>query len=162
MTIFDYALLVVLFLSGTYGFSRGFVKEILSIVAYILSLWASLHWGGEVAQWLEEWVMHPYLRLTLAYAFVFILSLFVAGLVIRFLRSILAFAGLGGFDRMMGFVFGVVRGIFLILLLVWVAGHTPLPQEPWWQQSYFSPIAIDVLKAINAQLPSSVHQYFPY
>jgi membrane protein required for colicin V production len=46
-------------------------------------------------------------------------------------------SGLTGTDRMIGMIFGVLRGVLIVSVLVFLAGFTAMPQDPWWQESIF-------------------------
>ena len=43
--------------------------------------------------------------------------------------------GLSGTDRMLGGIFGAIRGLILIVAIILVAGLTPIPRDPWWGES---------------------------
>ncbi|MDN5862804.1 MAG: CvpA family protein, partial [Salinisphaera sp.] len=61
----------------------------------------------------------------------------LGALVSHFIAQLVDSTGFSGTDRALGGVFGVLRGVGLLILLVLLAGLTPVPQDPWWQQSLF-------------------------
>ena len=61
--------------------------------------------------------------------------LLVGGLLTFLVGKLVEKTGLSGSDRLLGGVFGGIRGLILVLVLMLVAGLTPVPQDPWWQQS---------------------------
>ena len=81
----------------------------------------------------------PSVRLLLGYAICFI-AVLIAGAIVSFLmRKLIAGSGLSGSDRLLGMVFGLMRGLALVTLIVLLLGFTPLPRDPWWQQSQLLP-----------------------
>ena len=70
--------------------------------------------------------------------------------------------GLSGTDRVLGIVFGVVRGVVVVALLVLLAGLTTMPKDPWWGESallgHFQVIALE----LRALLPPDMAAYFNF
>jgi len=63
----------------------------------------------------------------------------IVGAIVAWLLARLAkFAGLAGMDGKFGAMFGVVRGVLLVLALVWLAGLTSVPQKAWWKNAWTS------------------------
>ena len=73
-----------------------------------------------------------------AFAAVFIVVLIVGAIVAWLLARLAKFAGLAGMDGKFGAMFGVVRGVLLVLALVWLGGLTNLPQQSWWKNAWSS------------------------
>ena len=61
------------------------------------------------------------------------LALIVVALLL--LASLIEQTGLTPADHGLGGLFGLARGVLLVLILVILAGHTDLPKEPWWEQA---------------------------
>ena len=70
----------------------------------------------------------------------------VGGLVNYLIGQLVEKTGLTGTDRLIGMLFGAARGILLVTLLIFLAGLTPLPEDPWWNASqligYFQELAV--------------------
>jgi len=88
----------------------------------------------------------PSARLAVAFAALFLVALFLAGLVNYLAVQLIKRTGLTGTDRMVGIFFGLGRGILIVAILVLLGGLTPLPKDPWWDASglmhYFQSIAL--------------------
>lgn len=73
-----------------------------------------------------------------AFSVTFFVVLLVAMLASKLLSALVRGVGLGLIDRMLGALFGIVRGLVIVLFLITAAGFTPLPQQPFWQQAVLS------------------------
>ncbi len=162
MTGFDFIVLAILAVSAMLGLLRGLVKEVLSLVAYLSAFVAAIWWGPTVYVWLERLIASSLLRLGVAYATVFIIVLLVMGLVNMMLAAIIRATGLTPADQGLGAMFGLARGLLIVLVLVALAGYTPLPQEPWWRGAMLASTATQAVKHIKSWLPPSLAAWLPY
>jgi membrane protein required for colicin V production len=163
VTGFDFALLGILGASTLLGVFRGLIKELLSLVAFGLAFLAAVWWGPSLAGLtVLNWVGHEYLRLGISYAAIFAATLLAVGLVNMAMAAMIKSTGLSPADRGLGAMFGLVRGVLLVLVLVILAGYTPLPNESWWRKAMFSTQVVGVVQQIKARLPSPVDQWLPY
>jgi len=162
VTGFDFILIGILVVSGVLGLIRGLLKEVLSLVAFGLAFVAAIWWGPTVYGWLTSWIETPMLRMGLSYAAVFLIVLLGVGLVNMTLAALIRTTGLSPADHGLGGLFGLARGVLIILVLVALAGYTPMPQEPWWREAMFSQTAIDAIKHIKTWLPPALAAWLPY
>jgi membrane protein required for colicin V production len=162
VTGFDFVVLAIVGVSGLLGLVRGLLKEVLSLLAYGLAFIASIWWGPVVYGWLSRWIETSLLRMGIAYAAVFIVVLLAVGLVNMTLSALIRTTGLTPADHGLGGLFGLVRGLLIVLVLVTLAGYTPLPQQAWWQQAMFSRTAMEAVKQIKLRLPASAASLMPY
>jgi membrane protein required for colicin V production len=94
----------------------------------------------------------PSLRAITAFILVFIGVLLIGALLNFFIGLIVKATGLSGTDRLLGTVFGFVRGVFIVMIfLIYVPKYAPIKSDPWFQQSslipYFSPYEATVQNA---------------
>ena len=162
MTGFDFVVMAILGVSGVLGLVRGLLKELLSLVAYLLAFVAAIWWGPVVYGWLTRYIETALLRMGVAYAAVFIGTLLAVGLVNMTLGALIRTTGLTPTDHGLGGLFGLARGLIIILVLVALGGYTPLPKEPWWQHAVFSHSAVEAVKHIKSWLPPSLATWLPY
>ncbi|MCP5151528.1 MAG: CvpA family protein [Ectothiorhodospiraceae bacterium] len=158
----DYVILAVIGVSSVLSLLRGFVREALSLLGWILAFWVSLTFTPMVAGLLESQVAAPSLRQAMAFAALFVSTLVASGLVVWLVGALMDKAGLSGTDRVLGMVFGAARGILVVALLVLLAGLTALPRDAWWQQSvllgHFEAAALKM----RSLLPPDIAQHFEY
>lgn len=162
MTSFDYLVLAIIGISAFLGLLRGFVKELLSLIAYAAAFVAAVWWGPRVSTWLAGLIENDLLRTAAAYAAVFIVVLLLVGLVNVTLGALISKTGLTPADHGMGAIFGFLRGVLIVLVLVALAGYTELPQEPWWRDAKLSGAAEQGIQKIKQMLPPSLASWLPY
>lgn len=131
----DYVLLGIVVVSIVIGVIRGFVREIISVAVWVAAFWVAIVYGPQVADRLAPFVDSELLRLVVGFAALFIAVLLVGSLLGYIGRLLVGKTGLTGTDRLLGMVFGGVRGALLVGLFVLGAGLTAIPQEPWWETS---------------------------
>jgi membrane protein required for colicin V production len=157
----DYAILGILLISSFISLIRGFVKEALSLVGWVLAFWVSLGYAVPLSRLIESRMDDPTLRLILAFATLFILTLIVSSVINFFASRLVQRTGLTGTDRFLGVVFGFLRGALLVSVLVLLAGLTTLPKEPWWNDSFllfrFQAIAMWIRDFLPDNVAASFH-----
>ncbi|RTZ47932.1 CvpA family protein [Candidimonas sp. SYP-B2681] len=162
MTSFDYIVLAVLGVSALLGLLRGLVKEVLSLIAYVVAFLAGIWWGPIVSIWLTPYIENSLLRTGVAYGTVFVVVLLLVGLVNITLGTLIKKTGLTPADHGLGAVFGLMRGALVVLVLVGLAGYTDLPKEPWWQDARLSRTVVMSIQEIKLLLPPSLASWLPY
>jgi membrane protein required for colicin V production len=131
----DYVVLGVIAISILVGAIRGFVKEAFSLGVWAAAFLVAFYYSGALALQLENHIELPSARTSLAFAGLFLSVLLVGGLLTFLVGKLVEKTGLSGTDRLLGGIFGGVRGLALVLAIMLVAGLTPVPQDPWWQNS---------------------------
>ncbi len=135
MEYVDYLVLGIVAISVLVGAIRGFIREAFSLAVWAAAFLLAFQYSGALSLELEGHVELPSARVAIAFAGLFITVLLVGGLVTWLLGKLVEKTGLSGTDRLLGGIFGGIRGVALVLTLVLVAGFTPLPQDDWWLQS---------------------------
>lgn len=151
----DYALLALLAGSAVLGFLRGFVRELLALVVWVAACGFAGYGYATVAPYLS-FVPQPVIRQGVARVVLLVGTLALGGIVTALLSRVLASLGLSATDRLLGFGFGVLRGMLIVcaLLFFWdyfLAGS----QHPVWQQSQLVPHALTLLQAVLALFRNS-------
>jgi membrane protein required for colicin V production len=131
----DYIIFASVAISVLVGAIRGFIKEAFSLAVWAAAFLVAFQYSGALAQLLESHIELPSVRTSLAFAGLFLGVLLVGGLLTFLVGKLVEKTGLSGTDRLLGGVFGGVRGLILVLALILVAGLTPIPRDAWWQQS---------------------------
>jgi len=161
MTWFDYAVFAVLGFSLVIGVLRGLTRELISLAGWVAAFVLATLFSGEAARWMPE-SLGPLLAGLLAFLAVFVGVLLVTFFIGLILSMLLRAAGLGVADHMLGALFGLLRGVVIVLVAVMLAGLTPLPREASWKQAVLSgPIETAVL-ALKPFLPEGVAERLRY
>lgn len=138
MTVFDYAVIGIVAFSSLLSITRGLVHEIVSVLAWVIAFFTASRYSVSVAPLLPGLIENGSMRMLAAFSITFFVTLLVTMLVSRLLSALVKGVGLGLIDRMLGALFGVVRGLIIVLFLMTAAGFTPLPQQPFWKQAVLS------------------------
>ena len=135
----DWAIIAIIAISGLISLSRGFVKEALSLLTWIIAGVVAWMFGGALSAHLVDFIQTPSARVIAACAILFIVTLLVGALVNYLLGELIRVTGLSGTDRLLGMVFGAARGGLLVVVLVGLLSLAPVQQDPWWRQSTLLP-----------------------
>ena len=138
MTAFDYVVVAIVVASAALGIWGGVVGEIIALAAWVLAFFAAKWWGAEGAGVFFTGIADPALRVVAAWVAVFVAVLVLMALLRLAVRGLLKALGLSLSDRLLGFLFGLARGLIIVLAIVAVGGMTSLPKEKWWGEAYFS------------------------
>jgi membrane protein required for colicin V production len=138
MTGFDYAVLLIIGISILISVMRGLVRETLALAGWIAAFWVAIEYSVPLAPFLPDAVPNETLRLLAAFVALFLATLLIASLVTIALAELVKKLGLGSVDRGLGVFFGLARGLLIVLVLVLVAGLTPLPRQGFWHNAMLS------------------------
>jgi len=135
----DIAIAIVIAVSISIGFYRGFVKEAMSIASLLVAIWAAFNFGAEAGSLSDSWLSSPELQLWFGRVLIFVVVLMVGGLLSWGVAKLVRLSVLSGTDRVLGMIFGLVRGAVLVAVLVMAGQYSNLDQKNWWQNSIFMP-----------------------
>lgn len=160
MTLFDFSIIAIVLVSSAFGLWRGLVYAVLSLLGWPLAFVLSRMYAAGIAPLLP--LQQEVARLTAAYVLVFIAALIVWGLLVWLLSRLVRMVGLGWLDRILGGLFGVLRGGLLVLALAWLAGMTRIPEQPFWRTARFSKTVENAALQTKAWLPGNIAQRIHY
>jgi len=139
MVWIDYVILGIVGISVLMGAWRGFVKEALSLAAWLLGFWVALaHWRG-LAAWLSAYVDSPGAAAVVAFAILLIGVLLVGGVINHFVAKGMEKAGLQAYDRALGALFGVLRGCAVVAIVLLFTGLLHADRSDAWRRSQLVP-----------------------
>ena len=162
MTAFDWVVLAVVGASVALGLWRGVVSEILALAAWVAAFFVARQFGHDVGAALAAWIHDPALAATAGFVGVFVAVLVVFAVARQLLSFLLRAVGLGVIDRVLGSVFGVARGLVIVLAGVLLAGMTAMPRESWWRGAVLAPPLETAVVAAKPWLPSEVAKRIRY
>ncbi|UCD69795.1 MAG: CvpA family protein [Betaproteobacteria bacterium] len=137
MTIFDYGFLLILVVSVVISVMRGLVREVFSLLSWIGAFIVAKYGSPLVAGWLSGLISHPQIRLGSSFVLVMVASVLLFSFLSLQVVKMVKMTGLSGTDRALGAFFGLARGVLVAIVLVLLAGLTPLPQERFWREAFF-------------------------
>jgi membrane protein required for colicin V production len=130
MTWVDLAALGVVAVSALLAFGRGLVREALGIGAWVGAAWLATRYFDLARPRVREWIPDTGIADPVAFALVFLAGLIVFSLIAGTLARVVRTSLLGGLDRTLGLVFGIVRGVAL-LVFAYIVAAMLLPPERW-------------------------------
>jgi len=157
----DWILLAVLAASLLLGVWRGLVYEVLSVIGWIAAFLLAQWFAPDVAEKLPMQSSSETLKFAAAFVLVFVVSVFAAGLISTLMKKIISVVGLRPVDRILGAVFGLFRGLILLLALSVVVHMTALQESDWWLESKGAPMLMTLLKGLRPMLPEKFGAYLP-
>lgn len=162
MTIFDYIVLFILVSSVVISTMRGLVKEILSLAGWVAAFVVANAFGAQLAPMLPSVVPGESLRLILAFIALFLGVRVLMGLLALAIGALIEASGLSLADRGLGGLFGLGRGIVIVLAGVILCGMTSIPQQAFWKNALLSPMAETGARTVKPFLPAAFAQHVQY
>src|SRR6516164_10334930 len=119
----DWVLATVIVVSIVTAMMKGFITELISLATVIVGLIVAAVKYRQVAVYFEDITKSPEVALAAAFLSVFIGILILGAVISALARKLVKTAGIHWFDRFMGGIFGLVRGVLVdsVLLMVMVA-----------------------------------------
>jgi membrane protein required for colicin V production len=135
MAWIDLVIIGVIALSALISLIRGFVKESISLVTWVVAGLLALRYYSPMADLLEPFIESVTLRNWVGGGILFVATLIVGAIVNFIVSQLVSKTGLSGTDKALGVVFGAARGILIVTMIVLLASLTPMPEATWWQDS---------------------------
>lgn len=135
----DWAIIAIIAVSALISLARGFVKEALSLLTWVVAGLVAWLFGGALAGHLAPFIETPSIRVIVACSILFILTLLLGGLINYLIGQLVRVTGLSGTDRFLGMIFGAARGALLIVVAVGLLSLAPVEGDVWWRQSELIP-----------------------
>ncbi|MCA6059972.1 CvpA family protein [Thalassolituus sp. ST750PaO-4] len=158
MAVIDWVILAVLAVSSLISLKRGFVKEALSLASWIAAFIIARLFSGNLATLLDGVVETNSVRWILAFVILFAGTVTIGAMVNHLLVEMVRMTGLGGTDRVFGMVFGLIRGLVVLVAIVYGLQFTLVPQDAWWQESTFIPHLTTLADWARKTLPGAADQ----
>ena len=121
LNLADWFILIVLIASGIISFARGFTKEFLSLFLWLAAFIAAISLEYLATPKINEFIGNEEISKIISYIVVFLIFIFIGGMIIKFISKLIKWSGASGFDRFLGVMFGLMRGsivLFVIFLLL--------------------------------------------
>ena len=152
----DIVILLVVAVSTVFGVIRGFARNMISLASWILAFVIALSLSEKFAQLLPEDIEQPGLRIGIAMCILFLATLVMGMLATFLLQGFVNATRINRLDRSLGGLFGFVRGVLFVCLLVVLGAFISLNQTDWWQESRLIPAGEWVVQFLEPVLPDSV------
>lgn len=162
MNFLDLFILGILLVSAILSFWRGFIREVLSLAAWVVAAWVAIQFSGPLSNQLVNTITVPEIRYGASFVLLFVVTLLLAAIINKLAGQLVKKTGFSSTDRMIGVIFGLARGGVIIAIIVLLAGFTKIPHEPWWAESVFLDHFEQLAGWMRQSLPPDVAQQFAY
>lgn len=137
----DIVIVAIVAISGLISLVRGFVKEAMSLVIWVSAFAVAMTFSDIAAAALVNLIELSSMRQLVAWGGLFIGTLLLGAMANFMFAKVIDSTGLAGTDRTLGFVFGIFRGLLIVLAIVIILPKAvPVEQDLWWKQSTLIPI----------------------
>ena len=157
----DWILLAVLGLSLLLGMWRGIVQEVLSLAGWVAAFYVSQMYAPAAAAWLPMEGSSQILRYAAGFVVVFVAVLVGTVLVSALIKKLISAVGLGPLDRLLGSLFGLMRGVVILLAVTVLVGMTPMRDTEAWKQAQGTQWLQQFLHVLKPVLPADFGKYLP-
>ena len=150
MTHVDFILAGIVLVSVLFGAIRGFLRESIALLGWLVGLWMAWRYAADVQPYLGGLLRDTPLQIWVARLIVLISVVVCAWLLGSLLGYVVQRSGLTlGVDRILGGVFGLVRGAVIEGFIVMLAEAADLQSEPWWKQSKLLPLGQEMASVLR-------------
>lgn len=161
MVALDWIFLAMLLLSLAIGAWRGLVYEVLSLATWFAAFLLAQWFAPAAAQYLPMAGSSETIRYAAGFVLVFIAAVFAGSILTWLVSRLFQVAGLRPADRVLGALFGAMRGVVLLLAMAVLVSMTPLQGDAWWTDSVGAHWATGAVKGLKPVLPQEFGRYLP-
>ncbi|MCE5180867.1 MAG: CvpA family protein [Betaproteobacteria bacterium] len=162
MTVLDYTILAIIGISILLGMLRGLVREALNLLAWVAAFWVANAYTVEIAPLLPAAIPTESLRVLAAFVMLFLGALLLMSLVTIALAELVKTLKLGAYDKGLGALFGLMRGLLVVFALVLLSGLTSLPHQGFWRNAMFSAPLEALVADVKPWLPEGLSKRISY
>lgn len=159
MSKIDIVILLLLLFGGYKGYRRGFITEVVFLIASVIGIITAFHYSSDVGLWLNEKfeIRNEFLPFV-GFLFVFLIVLILVSIIGRVLKTSIDKTLLGDFDSAFGAIIGSIKWAFLISVFLWIYHFLDFEiSEKWTEGSWLFPY-LEALAPFTAEL---VGTFFP-
>lgn len=136
----DWLIIAVIVLSSLLSLKRGFVKEVLSLVTWVVAFVVAVKFSDQLQTLLMDQVQNDQIRYIVAFVSLFVASLVIGALVSFVVGSLIQVTGLSSTDRVLGMLFGFARGSLIVVAFVSLLSLSPaIEKAEFWKSSQLVP-----------------------
>ena len=162
MNWLDYVVIGVFVLSIGWGVWRGLVREVMSLVGWVIAFLCANLFAAPLADQLPGSIARPEYRSLVAFVILFFLTLIATALATLWLSKVMHAAGLGSIDRVFGALFGLLRALIIVLAAAIIAGFTGIPRTAAWNESLSGHQLARAASALKPWLPPALASRLKY
>lgn len=151
LTGFDWVFIAIFGLCVLLGLQRGLIREGLGLLVWAVAILAGNWYCALLAPHLPDMMNSEELRIIVAFVLIVIAGVIIGGIVTRFINTMIQWAGMSGFNRLLGGAFGALKGGAILAVIGVAVPLTPFAQMSGWQQSQLRPMISQLQDSIVGQ-----------
>jgi len=157
--VLDIVMLIVLSLSIIFGIIKGFIRELLSLAFFIIAVVLAALYYSDVGKWLGDPVKDKDIANFIGFILIFTTVLIIGTLITYFTKSIFTIGPLKSIDKILGGLFGLVRGILIASIIVFALVAFPV-NDSLVLNSRLSPYIMKTIDVVMNFVPLKYRQKF--
>lgn len=127
MNYLDIIIAIILFIFGWKGLRKGLIIEVVTLLAFGVGIYGAMHFSDFTASHLQDFMeIKPQYLNTIAFVLTFIILVVLVNLIGRLVSKLVESMNLGFFDKLGGFLFGLIKGVLLCSVLLMVLNNFQL------------------------------------
>ncbi len=158
MVTLDYIVLAIVLISAVAGLIQGFLREVCSLITWVLAVWLAWKLAPALAPHLGGALKEAPYGLWAARALIFVAVLVVGAIIGATVNYFVRLSIFSGLDRLLGFVLGFARGLVIVGVAIILAQAARVDDEGWWKKSrlvpHFEPVANFLRTLAGDRLPA--------
>ncbi|MEX6505044.1 CvpA family protein [Jiella sp. M17.18] len=156
VTLLDAILFAIMLVSALLAMVRGFSREVLSVVSWLVAAAAAYFFYKPLTPYAAQYISSHTVAMVAAAAVVFLVTLIIVSFITLRIADFIIDSRIGALDRVLGFIFGAVRGLLLVVVAMlffnWLA---PQNQPTWIANARSKPFLDDLGQKLVAALPEN-------
>ena len=155
MTALDGLVIVVILFSAFLSMVRGFSREVLSLASWVIAAIAAVLLYKNLLPFVETYLSNKTIALIASLAIIFVVVFIIVSIITMKIADVIIDSRIGALDRTVGFIFGVVRGIFIMVIAMLLVNQLikPEDQAPWLKDAKTKPMLDSLSNQIWELLP---------
>lgn len=153
LNVADFIVVGIVGISVVVSLLRGFVREALSLVTWIIAVYVAYEFSSTIGGQLAGFIKSGSTRTVVAFIGIFLVIMIAGAILNFFIGRLISVSGLGIVDRLLGVLFGVARGILMVALVVLMIQASPLAERHWWRESQLIPQVLPITKTMQNLFP---------
>jgi membrane protein required for colicin V production len=149
MSVTDYLVIAAVVISAVVGALRGFLREAVAVLSWLLALFIAWHFSELIEPHLGGLLAGSYVKPWAARVIIVVLVLLIGAAIGTMLAQFVRLSIFSGVDRLLGWLFGLLRGVVLLGVFVILGQLLRLDGERWWTRSVLIPYGESVANGLR-------------
>jgi len=156
----DYLIIALIGLSTIFSLWRGFIREVMSLVVWAAAFFVAIYFSAPFSGYFTKISSNVNVQLVISFIILFLVTLFIGAILNFLLSQMIEISGLDGLNRLVGGVFGFVRGLVIVTGVVFLFALTSAVNTESWGNSVLIPKFQTLATASKKMLPASAKVLF--